>query len=160
MSCGKTLRIPKPSEGFFRRSFMARFTSPDDLPNFSTSQKAFWMQRVYPRSQTGSVPSTSGRLRQSNSQNGLPQLISTSFPTFLWDIFSRTKVFVLTTGLEPTLALGLCQVDSSAQKGEFCFLKRSLTQICSDGAIWALYEWKIASNVFFCSDNVKKKKEI
>lgn len=88
----------------------------------------------------GFIQDASPRVLQSNSQNGLLQHISNSFPTFLWDIFSRTKVSVLTTGQEPTLALGLWQVHSSPQKREICFFKRSLTQICSDEAIWALYE--------------------
>lgn len=113
MSCRRTPGTPKPPKGFFRRSFMAHFASPADLPNFSTWQKAFGMQRVYPRSQPEGVPHTSGRLRQSNGQNGLLQLLSNSFPAFLWDIFSGTKVSVLTQGKNPHLHWGCAKPRAS-----------------------------------------------
>lgn len=157
MSCGKALGTPKPSEeffwffGFFFLGGVSRHVS---LPLLTSQTSQLGFQNAEGLSK---IPAGGCSKDRQCSQNWLLQLLSNFFPTFIWKIFSRTKVLVLTTGQEPTLALGLCQVASSSQKGEICFFKRSLTQICSDVAIWALYEWKITSNVFFCSDNIKKR---
>lgn len=76
----------------FRGSFVARFAFPAEISNPSTFKRVFKMRSVYPRSQPARAPNMPGRVKKYNGsaprRHGLPQLISTSFLSYLWDFFS------------------------------------------------------------------------